>query len=266
MMLIHRDSIMHLCNERCIIIFDDYLVLQNRKLTKEQQYIEKKLIIYIENKYSVKVHACLFNFEHSNNSVLISVNVFLETELEYQQLINKFRKRETSLFKHPEEGKEIAVLFESFNINVSKNIKQGYNIIYSSFEKCALNNAYSEAFEEIKKFREKHFNPETMTSIGCNELFVTYKSKEIMEKAEKNGEQQYLIDEFYKLIKKYDKHNFITKEKGLVFYFDYPEIKLHPKEYCELFWQRMTRPINECAVIKENNLKINSQIYNQKNN
>lgn len=242
---------------------DYYLELQNRNLTTEQQWIENKISIFIENKYSVNVHACLFCFENANESTLISATVLLETESEYQQLIKSFRQKGINLFAYPEEGKFISALFKKSNNSVSKNVEEGHCIVYSSFERCALRYCYSEAFEEIKKFREKHFNPITMDNMGYNELFVTYKTKRIMEEAEKNGEQQYLIDEFYKLIKKYDKHNFITKQKGLVFYFDYSEIALTPSEYYDLFLQRMTRSINECAVLKENNLTIISSVYEQ---
>jgi len=244
---------------------DYYLKLKNRKLTKDQQDIENQIICYIENKYSVKVHACLFNFQDDNESVLRNVRILFETELEKQQVIKMLKEKNGDFLKLSEEGEFISSLFRYYKIEVSKNIEDGHCIfLYDSFEECALENCYAESFQEFKKFREKHFNPETMEKFNPSALFVTYKSKELMEEAERNGEQQKLIDEYYKFIKKYDEHNFITKQKGLLFYFDYPEIALHSRSYSDLYWQRMTRSINDCAVLKEYNLTINSQIYNQK--
>ena len=85
------------------------------------------------------------------------------------------------------------------NLNNTSKAWTGEDVKHSMNEKYE-----TPVLKEIKKFREKHFNSETMVNMGYNELFITYKSEELMKEAESNGEQQHLIDEFYKLIKKYD--------------------------------------------------------------
>jgi len=239
-----------------------YKIVKNKVSTEKERYIENQIIFYMENKYLTKIHACVLNYEEFET--IASVMIFFEKNDDYKQILERYRHTDFGLNRFPEDGTEIGKIFKQNGFKYNTKLDEGYRLLYYSFEECALENCYAESSQGFDKFREKHFNPKTMEKINPSALFVTYKSKELMEEAERNGEQQKLIDEYYKFIKKYDEHNFITKQKGLLFYFDYPEIALHPRSYSDLYWQRMTRSINDCAVLKEYNLTINSQIYNQK--
>ena len=93
---------------------------------------------------------------------------------------------------------------------------------FLSFEQQALYYCYTSSFEEFQKFREAHFNPDTMEKIDPHAMFIVYKSRELMEEAKRNGEQDRLRDAYYRFIKPYDTYNLITPDHHLLIYFDYP--------------------------------------------
>ena len=112
-------------------------------------------------------------------------------------------------------------------------------VTFGSFEQGALRYCYNSAFEEFRKFRETHFNPDTMEKIYSDALFVVYKSRELMEEAERNGEQDRLREAYYHFIKPYDTYNFITPDHHLLIHFDYTGHARIPLEYSDLFGQML---------------------------
>ena len=112
-------------------------------------------------------------------------------------------------------------------------------LMFNSFEKEALDSCYDSAFEEFRKFREVHFNPDTMEKIDPGALFVIYKSRKLMEEAKRNGDQDRLCDAYYRFIKPYDTYNFITRDHHLLTHFDYAGHARTPLEYHDLYWEML---------------------------
>lgn len=66
-------------------------------------------------------------------------------------------------------------------------------------------------------------------------MIVTYKTKELWEEAEKNGQNERFKREYFEFIKKYDRFGFITMDKHLIAVFDYPEIALSGRDSFDRF-------------------------------
>jgi hypothetical protein len=75
-----------------------------------------------------------------------------------------------------------------------------------------------------------------MERIHHPDLLVLYKSKELLEEAAANGEQDRIRREFFEIVKKYDTYNFITPEKHLAVYFDCRPYH-HFREWSDKRWE-----------------------------
>ena len=73
-----------------------------------------------------------------------------------------------------------------------------------------------------------------MLQIDSGALFVTYKSKELLEQAIASGETERFKSELYDILKKYDVHGYVTYE-NLFVRFDSVETMLTQKEYYDLY-------------------------------
>lgn len=108
-----------------------------------------------------------------------------------------------------------------------------------TFEFLALHYIYCNSAYHFNEYKEKVFNPDTMSSIVTKRmLIIVYKSKELLERAKESGEIDRLKADYYDFMKKYDTYNLISKDdKGnyrhLFTRFDSPETELPYRNYVE---------------------------------
>ena len=69
-----------------------------------------------------------------------------------------------------------------------------------------------------------------MYEIDSHNLIVLYKNQECLDEAIANGETEYLKNEYYKILKKYDVFNMISKDKHFFTMFDIASNEMHPLE------------------------------------
>ena len=112
-------------------------------------------------------------------------------------------------------------------------------ICYDSFEFEAISHCYNSASKDFKIFKKKYFNSDTMAWIDPSVMFIVYKTKELMEEAERNGEQARIREDYYQFIKQFDQFGLITRDKHLLVHFDYAGHARSPREYYELHYEMM---------------------------
>lgn len=202
--------------------------------TEEQALSE--IVKFVEDKYNVKVHKAVFRYDETQTKIDF-VDLYLKTTLEEKTVLFSENK---NIWKQQflEEGKLICDVLKRYNLQFSNVFERGYHILFFSFEQVALYACYAEALKERKKLREKYFNSETMEIIH-DFMFVVYKTKRDMEKSEQIGEQARIKEECYQFIKKYDKYNYITREKHLLVHFDYSGHARSPRAYSDLYWDML---------------------------
>ena len=208
--------------------------LVNYQYSESERIIAEEITKFVKEKYKADVYKCTFFYDE--NGKLKRNTVYMETTLALNSIVfRKNKKRQQYNFPEDNESVRNSISTKELGVEVNPN----YWIVYSSFEKEALEDCYRSAFTEFKEFKRKHINPETMEECTHSALFVVYKSKELMEQAERNGEQAFLRDEYYKFIKRFDRYNYITPQKHLLVHFDYAGHARSPREYSDMYWDML---------------------------
>ncbi len=211
--------------------------LVNYQYSESENIIARKIAEYIKGKYSSNIYKCFFSY--NGKGEISSIRIHLKTTADFKRIAYS-NNGKTRVLIFPEDIANIKNILNQLSIpNCFDRIEEPYKISYSSFEQEALENCYRSAFTEFKEFKRKHINPETMEECTHGALFVVYKSKELMEQAERNGEQAFLRDEYYKFIKRFDRYNYITPQKHLLVHFDYAGHARSPREYSDMYWDML---------------------------
>lgn len=211
--------------------------LVNYQHSESETIIAEKITEYIRNKYDADIYKCLFSYNEKEE--LCNIHIYLKNTVDFKRIAYS-NNGKTRILVFSEDIVNIKNLLNQLSIpNCFDRIDGPYKIYYSSFEQEALEDCYRSAFTEFKEFKRKHINPETMEECTHSALFVVYKSKELMEQAEQNGEQAFLRDEYYKFIKKFDTYNYITPQKHLLVHFDYVGHARSSREYSDMYWDML---------------------------
>jgi len=208
--------------------------LVNQKQSQEETIVADVIKTFVKNKYRTDVYACRFFYDEGGE--LKRTTAYMTTTAGLNSIMFRENKKRQQ-YNFPEDNESIrnAIIAKGLAIAVNPS----YWIVYSSFEREALEDCYRSAFTEFKEFKRRHINPETMEECTHSALFVVYKSKELMEQAEQNGEQAFLRDEYYKFIKKFDTYNYITPQKHLLVHFDYVGHARSSREYSDMYWDML---------------------------
>ena len=114
-------------------------------------------------------------------------------------------------------------------INKRNHQNKSRLVVYlKSFESLAVNQCYNDSFCEYKEFKERIFNDKTMYKIDNLYLIVLYKNQEFLDEAIASGETEYIREEYYKILKKYDRFNMLSKDKHFFTMFDIASKEMHP--------------------------------------
>ncbi|MBQ7936332.1 MAG: hypothetical protein IJ333_08345, partial [Clostridia bacterium] len=65
---------------------------------------------------------------------------------------------------------------------------------------------------------------------------------ELMEAAEKSGEQAKIKEDYYNFIKEYDTFDLVTRDKNLLVHFDYTGHARNPRAYYDLCYDMIREP------------------------
>lgn len=205
----------------------------------EERPVAELIQNYIEQTYDTQVYKCLFQFNEA--SEIHFIHIYLLTTAGLRKIV---MPPGLNIWKNSfsEDGVQISHILKQNGYTVFQAVQEGHGILYESFEEMALAACYASSFEEFKAFREQHFNSDTMKQIYAMALFVEYKTKELMDQARANGEQQRLRNAYYTFMEKYDTYNLIKPDKHLLVHFDYEGQASHGRELTDLYWTMIQQP------------------------
>ena len=204
-----------------MIEFEDILNIVNYQCEPNEQEALQEIESYIKDKYKVSIYKLLI-YDYGDNSYRFHVIVNTNEERIKIEKINGG----TSF---PEDETKVSSILQKHKINKSTNQKDGRLVLsMESFDSLALHACYNNSFYEYKEFRERIFNDKTMHRIDGHNLIVYYKNQEYLDQAIASGETEYLKDEYYKILKKYDRFNMISKDKHFFTLFDIASNEMHP--------------------------------------
>lgn len=208
--------------------------LVNYQYSESESVIAEVIVNFVKKKYGADVYKCAFFY--NENGKLKRNTAYMKTTAGLNSIMFR-RDKKIQQYNFPEDNKNIrnSIIAKDSRIEVDPD----YRIVYSSFEREALEDCYRSAYKAFEGFIKEHYNPETMESIDTGALFVIYKTRELMEQAEKSGEHEHLREEYYKFIKKFDTYNYITMQKHLLVHFDYVGHARSPREYCDMYWDML---------------------------
>lgn len=205
-----------------MIEFEDILNIVNYQCEPNEQEALQEIESYIKEKYKVSIYKLLL-YDHGNDSYRFYVIVNTNEER------LKIKKQNGNLLFFHEDESKICSILQKHKINKRSNKKDGCLVLHvKSFESLAVNQCYKDSFHEHKEFKERIFNDKTMYKIDNLYLIVLYKNQEFLDEAIASGETEYLKDEYYKILKKYDRFNMISKDKHFFTMFDIASNKMHP--------------------------------------
>jgi len=214
-------------------MFGEYNELINIKYTKEEAEVAECITEYVKKTYHAEVYVCWFLYDEEG--YLHRLYIYLKTNDE-KFSINRTNNKWKTCF--PEDAEAYREFFIKSKIRITasrlQTLKEGSVFRYPSFEQEALLHTYNSSFSEKKEFFKKIYNPKTMLQIDSGALFVTYKSKELLEQAIASGETERFKSELYDIVKKHDVHGYVTYE-NLFVRFDSVETMLTQKEYYDLY-------------------------------
>ena len=204
-----------------MIEFEEILNIVNYQCEPNEQEALQEIESYIKDKYKVSIYKLLI-YDYGDNSYRFHVIVNTNEERIKIEKINGG----TSF---PEDETKVSSILQKHKINKSTSQKDGRLVLsMESFDSLALHACYNNSFYEYKKFREEIFNDKTMHYIDGHNLIVYYKNQEYLDQAIASGETEYLKDEYYKILKKYDRFNMISKDKHFFTMFDIASNEMHP--------------------------------------
>lgn len=199
-----------------------YLNIFNYKCEPNEQEALQEIEDYIINKYNVSIYKLVI-YDYGNDAYGFYI------------LVN--RNDELIKMEEPNEGRAISLgdenkiysILRKHKINKRNHQKNERLVIHTfSFESFAVEMSYNDSFYEYKEFRERIFNDKTMHHIDGHNLIVYYKNQECLDEAVANGETEYLKNEYYKILKKYDRFNMISQDKHFFTMFDIASNEMHP--------------------------------------
>ena len=202
--------------------------------SKEEKILYPLFSEYLKNKYDL---SDIYKFRFYRGDKSGTIGIYIRTEDEIKKFWEK-EDRDERRYWFPTDSKKVLEMVHEHALNTFFDVDV-LNLSFECFESDAIQSCYASSFEEFKTFKMKYFNPDTMERILPNAMFVVYKSKELMELAEKNGEQARIREDYYRFIKKYDTFNFVTPEKHFLVHFDYSGHARSDREYFELSWEMM---------------------------
>ncbi|MBQ9792811.1 MAG: hypothetical protein IJW32_03630 [Clostridia bacterium] len=211
------------------VVNDLEAVVSYKCLEREQPAIEE-IINYMENKFEVNVYKIQLIRKESEN--INRILIYLKTNKDNAQVREKAEMGDF-LFCYPTEAKNICEILQKNNLTFSQNLAEGFGLMFCSFEELALRACYCSAFEEYKSFKEQIFNTNTMEKIEAQVLYITYKTKQDLENAQKTGEIELFTNKYFNIIKKYDTYNYVTKEQNLITRFDSVENKIDSRSFAD---------------------------------
>ena len=204
-----------------MIEFEDILNIVNYQCEPNEQEALQEIESYIKDKYKVSIYKLLI-YDYGDNSYRFHVIVNTNEERIKIEKINGG----TSF---PEDETKVSSILQKHKINKSTNQKDGRLVLsMESFDSLALHACYNNSFYEYKEFRERIFNDKTMHHIDGHNLIVYYKNQEFLDEAIASGETEYLKNEYYKILKKYDRFNMISQDKHFFTMFDIASNEMHP--------------------------------------
>ena len=204
-----------------MIEFEDILNIVNYQCEPNEQEALQEIESYIKDKYKVSIYKLLI-YDYGDNSYRFHVIVNTNEERIKIEKINGG----TSF---PEDETKVSSILRKHKINKSTNQKDGRLVLsMESFDSLALHACYNNSFYEYKEFRERIFNDKTMHYIDGHNLIVYYKNQECLDEAIASGETEYLKNEYYKILKKYDIFNMISRDKHFFTLFDIASNEMHP--------------------------------------
>ena len=204
-----------------MIEFEDILNIVNYQCEPNEQEALQEIESYIKDKYKVSIYKLLI-YDYGDNSYRFHVIVNTNEERIKIEKINGG----TSF---PEDETKVSSILQKHKINKSTSQKDGRLVLsMESFDSLALHACYNNSFYEYKEFRERIFNDKTMHHIDGHNLIVYYKNQEYLDQAIASGETEYLKDEYYKILKKYDRFNMISQDKHFFTMFDIASNEMHP--------------------------------------
>ena len=226
-----------------MMLREEFEHLVNYQYNEEEKIVLGELTQYIEAKYGIQLYKILYNYyfvKYGRKMSKISrMDIYTYWTRDYRHRVDRkpvnIGGRMRQYVDEENKAREI----------VERHGLQRYFhpddlfVTFHSFEQEALSYCYDSSFEEFRKFREVHFNPDTMEEIYPGALFVIYKSRKLMEEAKRNGDQDRLCDAYYRFIKPYDTYNLITRDHHLLTHFDYAGHARTPLEYYDLYLEML---------------------------
>ena len=204
-----------------MMLREEFEHLVNYQYNEEEKIVLGELTQYIEAKYEIQLYKILYNYyfvKYGRKMSKISrMDIYTYWTRDYRHRVDRkpvnIGGRMRQYVDEENKAREI----------VERHGLQRYFhpddlfLMFNSFEKEALDSCYDSAFEEFRKFREVHFNPDTMEKIDPGRL----------------------CDAYYRFIKPYDTYNFITRDHHLLTHFDYAGHARTPLEYHDLYLEML---------------------------
>ncbi|MBQ7935705.1 MAG: hypothetical protein IJ333_05085 [Clostridia bacterium] len=222
-------------------VIDKFKELVAYQPKEEEQAAVQQIIEYIEQKYVVHVYKCVLTYE--NIKEVRFVEIYLMKNAEWDKIISPPGTGRW-LHEFPEDGKRFSEILKHKGFKINSHLQDGLFVFFYSFEEISLDACYSTSVlgGKFKKFKERYFNPATMECIDTSAMFVVYKTKELMEAAEKSGEQAKIKEDYYNFIKEYDTFDLVTRDKNLLVHFDYMGHARNPRAYYDLYYDMIREP------------------------
>ena len=217
---------------------DEFEHLVNYQYSEEEKIVFGELAQYVEAKYGIQLYKITYKTVGPLGP-LSRIDIYTYWTRDYRHRVDhKPVAIGEGMHWYVDEQRKAIEIVERHGLQ-SYFHPDDLFVTFHSFEQEALSYCYDSSFEEFRKFREVHFNPDTMEKIYPGALFVIYKSRKLMEEAKRNGEQDRLCDAYYRFIKPYDTYNLITRDHHLLTHFDYAGHARTPLEYHDLYWEML---------------------------
>ena len=209
---------------------EEFKHLVNHQYNQEEKSVFGELTQYVETKYGIKLYKILYETVGPSGPVS-RIDIYTYWNRDYRHRVDHrlVSVAGGGMRQYVDEENKAKEIVERHGLQHYFH-PDDLIVDFLSFEQQALYNCYTSSFEEFQTFRETHFNPDTMERIDPHAMFIVYKSRELMEEAKRNGEQDRLREAYYHFIKPYDTYNFITPDHHLLIYFEYPNHAIVPWE------------------------------------
>ena len=239
-------------------------VILSYKYDEKHKKAADQITKLYKEKFDIDIYKILFQYDDtmdmlsyskkgkvypSKNSKLRQMFFYFKSS---KQLHDYERTNDNSPYVYSESNVDnmnefIKPILESCGFDISKFLRA----LYRSLEILLLEQMYADAYVDFQNFTKDIFNPQTMAYVDRHALIIVYKTNELLEKAYSSGEIVKLKADYYKFIKNFDQHNFITKDcngnySGLITRFDSTEtIKCSPSLYSRFYYEYFCETMGE---------------------